>query len=337
MFKRNLALALAVVLVMSIVAGCAGGGNEGANAKVGMITDTGGLGDQSFNDSAYDGLQRAEEEFGVEVSVLESSTADDYGPNLTSFAEENMDLTIGVGFLFEESMKTAADQFPEKNFAIVDAVVDKPNVASLTFKEHQGSFLVGVIAAQATETNKIGFIGGQEFPLIQKFEYGFRAGVKSVNPDAEVIVNYANSFEDAAKGKEIAKAQHDLGADVIYHAAGGVGLGLMEAAEEEDFWAIGVDKDQSGLAPENVLCSMVKRVDNATFLITESIVNENFEGGKVYSYGLADDGVGVSDEAGNLPSEYKELSDKYKKAIVDGEFEVPSTPEEFDAWEVPEI
>ena len=239
-------------------------------------------------------------------------------------------------------MKDAAKQFPEQKFAVVDTVIldenEKPipNVASLTFAEHEGSFLVGTIAGLTTKTNKIGFIGGMKFPLIQKFEYGFRAGVKAVNPDAEVIVNYADSFEDSAKGKEIALAQNQMGADVIYHAAGAVGVGLIQAAEEKGFWAIGVDKDQSDLAPENVLCSMIKRVDTATYSITKLVKEGKFEG-KIFVYDLKNDGVGYSDKAGNLTDELKNTADKYKKAIIDGKIVVPSTEEEFNAFEVPQI
>ncbi len=271
--KKALSLLLVVLLVGSMLAGCAA---EEQNAVVGMITDTGGLGDQSFNDSAWAGMTRAEEEFGISKKVLESETADDYFPNLVSFAEEDADLVVGVGFLFNEAMIQAAEKFPEQKFAIVDSVVEADNVASITFAENEGSFLVGVIAGMQTETNKVGFIGGMKFPLIEKFEYGFRAGVKAVNPEAEVFVNYADSFEDAAKGKEIALVQHQKGADVIYHAAGGVGVGLIQAAEEEGFWAIGVDQDQSALSPSNVLCSMIKRVDNAVFQTIEAVQNDTF-------------------------------------------------------------
>lgn len=333
MTKKIIALLLTTVLVLTLAVGCT---SKTEKVTIGMITDTGGLGDQSFNDSAWDGLARAEKELGIERKVLESETADDYLPNLTSFAEENMDLIIGVGFLFNESMKTAAEQFPNQKFAIIDSVVDAPNVASLTFKEEEGSFLVGVIAGLTTKTNKIGFIGGMKFPLIEKFEYGFRAGVKAVNPNAEVFVNYADSFEDAAKGKEIALVQHEKGADVIYHAAGGVGVGLIEAAKEKGFWAIGVDKDQSALAPKNVLCSMVKRVDNATFYVAKAVKEGKFEG-KVYTYGLKEEGVGYSDKAGNLSQELKDAAEKYKKAIIDGKISVPKTKEEFEAFEAPEL
>ena len=331
--KKVLALLLAVLLVGAIFAGCA---QTEEKMTIGMITDTGGLGDQSFNDSAWAGMTKAEEDFGVAKKVLESDTADDYFPNLVAFSEENTDLVVGVGFLFNEAMGQAAEKFPEQKFALIDSVVDAPNVASLTFAENEGSFLVGVIAGMQTETNKVGFIGGMKFPLIEKFEYGFRAGVKAVNPDAEIFVNYADSFEDAAKGKEIALVQNQKGADVIFHAAGGVGVGLIQAAEEKGFWAIGVDKDQSDLSPEHVLASMVKRVDNAVFQTAEKVVNGTFEGG-VTVFDLKADGVGYSDNAGNLSDELKAAADKYAEAIKAGKFVVPATMDEFEAFEVPEM
>lgn len=337
MKRRVISLLLVVFLVGGLFVGCAGeepAAEEGTNVTAGMITDTGGLGDQSFNDSAWLGLERAVEDFGIERQVLESETPDDYGPNLTSFAEEDTDIIFGVGFLFTETMAEAADQFPDQNFAIVDAEVDKPNVASLLFAEHQGSFLVGVIAGMATETDTVGFIGGLDMPLIQKFEYGFRAGVKEVNPDAEILINYADSFEDAAIGKEIALVQNQDGADVIYHAAGGVGVGLINAAKENDFWAIGVDQDQSALAPDHVLASMIKRVDNAVYQTVEDVVNGDFEGG-VHRFDIANNGVGYSDEAGNLSQELVDAADMYKEAIANEEFTVPSTEEEFNSWTAP--
>lgn len=333
MSKKMLSLTLVIVLVASMLAGCAGPKEK---MVVGMITDTGGLGDQSFNDLAWAGLEKAEKDLKIERKVLESGSADDYQPNLTAFAEEKTNLTIGVGFLFNEAMAQAADKFPEQNFAIVDSVVEKANVASITFAEHEGSYLVGVIAGMATKTNKIGFIGGMEFPLIKKFEFGFKAGVKSVNPTAEVFVNYADSFTDAAKGKEIAISQHNKGADVIYHAAGGVGVGLIQAAEELGFWAIGVDQDQSQLAPKNVLCSMNKKVDNAVFEVVKTVVDGTFKGG-VLTFNVANAGVGYSDNAGNLAPEMKDAADKYSKAIAEGKFVVPSTEEEFNSFVAPTL
>ncbi|SHI95418.1 nucleoside-binding protein [Dethiosulfatibacter aminovorans DSM 17477] len=303
---------------------------------IGMITDTGGLGDQSFNDSAYEGLLRAEEEFGVEVKILESESEDDYGPNLSAFAEEDLDLIISVGFLMQSATDTAGKQFPDKNFAIIDERVDLPNVAGLTFKEHEGSFLVGVIAGLTTESDVIGFVGGMQFPLIEKFQYGFEAGVKSVNPDAEVLVNYTGSFGDVGLGKEAALAQEQLGADVVYHAAGGCGIGVIQAAGEQGFWAIGVDQDQSALDPEHVLCSMIKRVDNATYMASKAIVEGTFDGSD-FEFGLAVEGVGYSDNAGNLSEEIKTTADMYKTAIINGEIMVPYDLETFEAFEVPEM
>ena len=303
----------------------------------GMITDTGGLGDQSFNDSAWLGLEAAEKEFGITRKVLESQSADDYFPNLVSFAEENTSLIFGVGFLFNESMMAAADKFPNQKFAIIDSAgLNKDNVAEVVFAEHEGSFLVGVIAGLKTETNKVGFIGGMKFPIIEKFEYGFRAGVKSVNPDAVVIVNYADSFDDAAKGKEIALVQHQAGADVIFHAAGGVGAGLIEAAKEEGFWAIGVDQDQSHMAPGSVLCSMIKRVDVGVYNVGKEVVDGVFKGG-LHIFDAKNGGVGYSDNAGNLTDDLKAAADKYLEAIIAGKFVVPQTEAEFNAFEVPEL
>lgn len=335
MTKKIFSLVLVTVLVLSLAVGCTTNDNSGF--VVGMITDTGGLGDQSFNDSAWLGLEKAEKELKVQRKVLESQSADDYGPNLTSFAEEKANLIIGVGFLFEESMKAAAEQFPEQKFAVVDTVIDAPNVASLTFANYEGSYLVGVAAGLVTETNKIGFIGGMKFPLIEEFEYGFRAGVKAVNPDAEVFVQYADSFEDASKGKEIALAQNQMGADVIYHAAGGVGVGLMQAAEEKGFWAIGVDQDQSALAPKNVLCSAIKRVDTSTFEITKAAKEGKFEGGKVYVFDVKNDGMGYSDDAGNLPEDVKAVMEEHKQAIIDGKIAVPKVEAEFNEFQAPQL
>ncbi|MGB3367314.1 MAG: BMP family ABC transporter substrate-binding protein [Acidaminobacteraceae bacterium] len=340
MNKKAIALVLATMLVGSVFVGCtakdATSETEEKKLVIGMITDTGGLGDQSFNDSAWAGIEQAQTDLGIEGKVLESATADDYFPNLSALAEEKADLIVGVGFLFNESMAQASEKFPEQKFAIVDSVVEANNVASITFAENEGSFLVGVIAGLKTETNKIGFIGGMKFPLIEKFEYGFKAGVMSVNPDAEVFVNYADSFEDAAKGKEIALVQNQKGADVIFHAAGGVGVGLIQAAEEQGFWAIGVDQDQSALSPTNVLASMTKRVDNAVYQVVETVVDGTFSGG-INVFNAANDGVGYSDNAGNLTPELVEATDMYLAAIKDGTIMVPGTAAELEAFVAPEL
>lgn len=334
MSKKMIALLLVVALVATMLVGCAGTSSK--KVVIGMITDTGGLGDQSFNDLAWAGLEKAEKDLKIERKVLQSKSADDYLPNLTSFSEEKVNLTVGVGFLFNEAMAKAADKFKEQNFAIVDSVVEKPNVASLVFAENEGSFVVGVVAGLTTKTNKIGFIGGMKMPIIEKFQYGFEAGVKAVNPKAEVLVNYADSFTDSAKGKEIALMQNQQGADVIYHAAGGVGVGLIQAAKEKGFWAIGVDQDQSKLAPKSVLCSMNKKVDEAVFAVAKTIVDGTFKGG-IHAFSAANNGVGYSDNANNLPAETKAQADKWLDAIKAGKFKVPANADEFKAFVAPTL
>lgn len=331
MMKKVLALVLVLMLVFAL--GACGGAAPApkGDVSVTMITDTGGLGDQSFNDSAWAGLEKAKAEFGIKTNVLESQTADDYTANLSASAALKPALIISVGFLMAEATSAAAVQFPDQKFAIIDSTVDKPNVTGLTFKEHEGSFLVGVIAGLKTKTNKVGFVGGMQFPLIEKFEYGFKAGVKSVNPKAEVLVNYTGVFDNPALGKEAALAQAQQGADVVFHASGACGIGVIEAAGEQGFWAIGVDQDQSALNPKAVLCSMVKRVDNATYLVTKAVVDGSFDG-KNIEFGLAVDGVGYSDKAKNVPAEIAAKADAYKAAIIKGDIVVPADKAAFDAF-----
>jgi len=207
----------------------------------GMITDVGGLGDKSFNDSAWEGIQKAGKEFGVEPVILQSTKQEDYEANIGNMAQ-SVDLTIAVGYLMEQAMISGSEQYPDRKFGIIDMVVDKPNVMSVTFKEHDGSFLVGVIAGLTTKSNVVGFVGGMDSPLIEKFEVGFRAGVASVNPNAKVLVNYTGAFDNLDKGKEIAISLFKQKADVIYHASGGCGIGVIQAADENNFWAIGLTR-----------------------------------------------------------------------------------------------
>ena len=344
--KKSLALLLVLVMAMSLFVGCAQPAPAPAEpapapapaepakepAKTfGMVTDTGGLGDKSFNDSAWEGLQKAGTEFGVEPVVLQSTKQEDYEPNLGNMSQQ-VDLTVGVGFLFENAMKAVAEQYPDKKFGIVDMVVEMPNVMSVVFKEHEGSFLVGVIAGLTTKSNVIGFVGGMELPLIKKFEAGFRAGVLSVKPDAKILVNYTGVFDNPDKGKEVALAQFANKADVIYHASGACGIGVIQAADEKNFWAIGVDQDQSAVSTKNkVLASMIKRVDTATYTMAKAIVDGNFES-KILDLGVKEEGVGYSDGGNNVSAEVKAVVEKYKQAIIDGTIVVPTSEEELKAF-----
>ncbi|MEA4846032.1 MAG: BMP family ABC transporter substrate-binding protein [Clostridiaceae bacterium] len=349
MFKKGLVLVLALVMVMTMFTGCAQPAQAPAEPapeaeeppkpelSFGMITDVGGLGDKSFNDSAWEGIQKAGKELGVEPVILQSTKQEDYEANIGNMAQ-SVDLSIAVGYLMEQAMKAGAEQYPDMKFGIIDTVVDAPNVMSVTFKEHDGSFLVGVIAGLTTKSNVVGFVGGMEGPLIEKFEVGFRAGVASVNPDAKVLVNYTGAFDNPDKGKEVAISLFKQKADVIYHASGGCGIGVILAADENDFWAIGVDQDQSAVSTNNkVLCSMIKRVDVGTYTIIKSYADNDFGGGKAIELGIKEDGVGYSDGGNNLPAEVKAVADKAKELVGNGTIVVPSTRKELETFKPVEI
>jgi basic membrane protein A len=353
MLKKGLVLVLAMVMVLTMFTGCAKPAPEPAAPapeatqapteapkpalSFGMITDVGGLGDKSFNDSAWEGLQKAGKELGVEPVILQSTKQEDYEANIGNMAQ-SVDLSIAVGFLMEQAMKAGAEQFPDKKFGIIDTVVDAPNVMSVTFKEHEGSFLVGVIAGLTTKSNVVGFVGGMDMPLIKKFEIGYRAGVASVNPNAKVLVNYTGAFDNPDKGKEIALSQNTQKADVIYHASGACGIGVIQAADEKGFWAIGVDQDQSAVSKNNkVLCSMIKRVDVGTYTIIKSLADNAFGGGKAIELGLKEDGVGYSDGGNNVPAEVKQVADKAKELVGNGTIVVPTTEDELKAFKPVEI
>lgn len=340
--KKVLALVLTLVMAAGIFAGCAKPADtttatptvaptEAPKLSFGMITDVGGLGDKSFNDSAWEGINKAATEFTVKPVILQSTKATDYETNIGNMAQQ-VDLSVAVGFLMEKAMGTAADQYADKKFGIVDTVVDKPNVMSITFKEHEGSFLVGVIAGLTTKSNVVGFVGGMDFPLINKFEYGFKAGVASVNPKIKVLSAYTGVFDSPDKGKEVALSQFKQKADVIYHASGACGIGVIQAADEKGFWAIGVDMDQAAQSKNNkVLCSMIKRVDVATYTMCKAYADGTFKAG-VTTLGLKEEGVGYSDNGKNVTAETAAIAEKYKAAIVAGTIVVPDTKEAFAAF-----
>ena len=311
-----------------------GGSENGEDTRIGMVFDIGGKGDKSFNDSAFEGLTRAADELGVEVRELEPS---EDGSNreelMRQLADEGYDLVIGVGFAFAEVLPNIATDYPDTDFAIVDSVVEADNVASLVFAEEEGSFLVGAIAAQASETGQIGVVGGGETQLIQKFEAGYVAGAQAVDPDINIEVKYItpdgdfSGFADPAAGKTVAAGLYSDGADVVYHAAGQSGNGVIEAAVEADALVIGVDSNQylsaSPEAQPHILSSMLKRVDVAVFSTIESWVNGDFAGGTSL-FSLENDGVGFATDGDLIPD--TDAIDELRQQIIDGEIEVPSTP-----------
>jgi basic membrane protein A len=312
---------------------------------VGMAYDIGGRGDQSFNDSAAAGLDKAVVDYGIESTELEPSAGgENREENLRLLAEAGNELVFGIGFAFAEAVGNAAADFPDTAFAIVDdaSLADVPNVTSLIFAEEQGSALVGAAAALKTTTGKIGFIGGVAgLGLIEKFQAGFEFGAKFVDPDIEIVSQYLTEFpdfagfSDPAKGKEAALAQYQAGADIVYHAAGGSGAGVFEAAKETSeasgtkVWAIGVDSDQfltaDAAVQEYILTSMLKRVDVAVYSTITSFLSDGNQSGVVL-LDLASDGVGYSTSGGFVDDIAADL-DALRVAIVTGEVEVPTEPE----------
>ncbi len=318
------------------VAFCITGPASAKNLKVGMVTDVGGVNDQSFNQSAWEGLKRSKTDLGTKIAYKESKQDADYAPNLETFTDAEYDLIWGIGFLMGDAVKLTAQVNPDQKYAIIDFFYgdETPeNVACAIFQEEQPSFLVGYIAGKMTQSNKVGFVGGIKFPLIEKFEYGFMAGVKLANPKAEILRQYAESFTDAAKGKAITNNMYQQGADIVFHAAGGVGDGVIEAAKEKGKWAIGVDKDQNYLAPDNVLTSAMKRVDNALFDIVKQLKDGKFEGGKAVVYNLSNDGVGIAPTTDkHVSQEILAEVDGLISKIKAGELVVPATKDTYDAF-----
>ena len=264
-----------------------------ADFRVGLVLDRGGKDDKSFNSSAYQGATEAKQKLGIFLKFTEAADDNAYESLLRAFAQRDFDLIIGIGFAQKEAVKKVAAQFPDRHFAIVDSEVDLPNVRSLLFEEQEGSYLVGAIAAMTSKTGKIGFVGGMDIPLIRRFEMGYEAGAKKINPQISVTANYvgvtSEAWNNPPKGKELAIHQYDDGADIIFIAAGASGLGVFDAAEEQKKFAIGVDSNQDWIKPGLVLTSMLKRVDRAVYTTIEEAKTGKFTGG-VTRFGLADHG-----------------------------------------------
>jgi basic membrane protein A len=313
----------------------------GDGIDIGVVFDMGGRGDKSFNDGAYIGAERAIKELGVRVRFIEPGEGSDREAGIRLLAAEGMDLVIGVGFIFTDDITVLAKEYPNVAFADVDyavsvdedgKVIPPPsNVAALKFREEQGSFLVGAMAALVGNSKKVGFVGGMDTPLIHKFEAGYKAGVKAVCSDCEVVAQYAGvtpeAFRNPGRGKELALSQYQQGVNVIYHASGSTGLGVFEAARTMKKLGIGVDADQYLEAPGFVLSSMVKRVDNAVYDVIKRVKDKTFAGG-IYSFGLAEDGVGYvydDNNKGLIPDAVRARLEQLKAEIVAGRISVPST------------
>jgi basic membrane protein A len=330
-------LRLALLLPLFALAGCSEAKKAPAAAPtIGLVFDLGGRGDKSFNDAAWRGLERAKKELGVDAETFEPTDGADRESAVRMLAARRVPLVFAIGFMFTDDVDRLAGEFPDVRFACVDYAL-RPgagppgNVLALRFKEEEGSYLVGALAALVAKSGAIGFVGGMESPLIKKFEAGYRAGALAVRKDAQVLVSYAGSTGDAfrnpARGKELALAQYARGAEVIYHASGSTGLGVFEAARSTGKLAIGVDSDQADEAPGYVLTSMVKRVDVAVFEAARDW-REGRAAGGVRELGLKDGGVDyVYDERNKalIPEDVRRKVEELRAAIVGGAVKVPSS------------
>lgn len=303
-------------------------GAVAADLKPAVIFDMGGKFDKSFNEAAYRGAEAFKEKTGIEYREFEVTNPSQREQAMRNFARRGMNPIIGIGFAQAAAMEKVSKEFPETKFAIVDMVVDQPNVRSIVFKEHEGSYLVGMIAAMATETDKIGFVGGMDIPLISKFSCGYKQGAAAVNSDITVYSNMTGTtpaaWNDPVKGGELAKSQFARGADIVFHAAGSTGLGVLQAAADEGKLAIGVDSNQNHLHPGSVLTSMVKRVDVAVEQALMDAKNDTFSTG-IQSLGLAEDGVAYALDEYNADLISEEMAaavEAAKADIISGKIEI---------------
>ena len=331
-----------VLVLLVLVPACGKKKAESVASKalrVGLVFDIGGRGDKSFNDSAYRGLERARTELGIAPEYHEPADGSDRETGLREYASRGYDLVLGIGFMFSDDIEKMAREFPAVKFACVDFTVKTspdgkpvalpPNLAGLKFREEEGSFLAGAAAALVSKTNTVGFVGGMDIPLIHKFEAGYRTGAKHVDPNCDVLVGYAGvtgtAFKDPAKGKELAASMYGRGADVIFHASGTTGLGVFEAARDQNKLAIGVDSDQYEEAPGHILTSMVKDVDIAVFGVIRDVQAAQFQGG-IHELGLKENGVRIVRDERNrdlIPDAVYARIEALRDSVVQGWITVP--------------
>jgi len=334
---RFLVLVAAAMVFSLACGGTSGGGGTTKTYKIGLVTDTGGLNDKSFNHLADVGLEKAKTDFHIQGDVKESKTGDDYIPNLTDFASKNYDLVIGVGFLMQEAVGTVSGQFPNVHFAIIDgAGTDKngkdlqhPNVVSLFFKEQDAGAMVGVIAGWLEKNGKakknkhvIGAVGGVKIPPVDHYLAGYKWAAKMEDPMIQVQIGYSNNFNDPAKCKGVAQGQINANADILFQVAGGCGLGVLQAAGQAGVYSIGVDADQKDADP-SVIASALKKVDVATYTAIQNVVQGKFQSGAL-TFSIANDGAGYAIDNFDLPSDLKAELDKVQGEIKNGTLTPPA-------------
>ena len=328
--KKVLAMALVLCMVFAL---CATSAFADDKIKVGMVTDVGGVNDRPFNQTSWEGLQALDPEV-FEVNYLESKTDADYQTNINTFIDEEYDLIICVGYMLADATREAAEANPEQKFAIIDdaSCADLPNVACLMFAQEQASYLVGLVAGSITESKTVGYVQGMVSDSMNLFGIGYIAGVLEACPEATVLQYNANNFGDIAGGNTAAKDMITKGADVIYHAAGGTGNGVMNACDEEGIWGIGVDCDQAVvLGLDCIITSAMKRVDVAAQDAAKAVADGTYEAG-VHLYDLSNGGVDIAPTRDQIPAEVLEVVEAAKAAVIAGEIVVPTTIEECPAF-----
>lgn len=328
--KKILCLMTAMIMTISLLVGCSSNkkANQKNTLKVTMVTSVGGVTDNSFNQSAWEGLQKAKKDFGVDVSYIESKQEADYATNLETAVEGNNDLILATGFPMQKALLEAAKNYPDQKFAIVDVDYgdETPdNVICITFNENQSGYIVGLVAGKMTKTNIVGFVGGMDNVVVKRFQVGYEAGVKEANPNARVLSQYVNSFTDTAKGKSIATQMYKNNADIIFAAAGDSGLGVLECAKENGKLAIGVDRDQNNIAPDNIITSAMKKVDKGVYDVVEDLNEGDFDGGEVLVLGLEEGAIGLAPTTDkNVPKEIIDFVNAQGDKIISGEIVVPT-------------
>jgi basic membrane protein A len=338
------AIAAFVACLLPFLFGCqrqSYASDDKSKIHIGIVFDITGKDDRSFNAAAWQGVSRAAKDFPIVLRDVEPGDPTSIEPAMRAFAERDYDMVIGVGFVQTPLIESVAKDYPNMSFAVVDGVSRMPNVASLIFKEHEGSYLVGMIAAMTSKTGTLGFLGGMDIPLIHKFEVGYEEGAHAVNPNVRILPNYIGvtdtAWNDPVKGKELARTQIEKGADVIFTAAGNSGLGAFDAVEQygKDAqgralkFVIGVDSNQNWMKPGYVLTSMVKRVDNAVYQIVRDRVEGRTVGG-IHVYGLDNDGIGYASDQYNkdlLSPETIRAVDQARQKIISGRIKVTNAME----------
>lgn len=315
-----------VLLALVLAAGCAPRAQLGG-FKVGLVTDVGGLNDQGFNALAYKGLLKAKKDLHIQTNVIESHQVTDYEKNMEQFAEAGYDMVVSVGFMMGDATKEVAKRFPKVKFVIVDYKYAKtiPNVEGITFAEEQAGFLAGALAALTSKTHTIGFVGGMDVPVIHRFKIGYEDGAKAADPTVKVLTGYTGSFQDSAKGREVATAEYDQGADICFQAAGASGLGVIDAAKDQHKLAIGVDADQHHIAPDCVLSSALKNVNLAVYNAIEAAKAGHFSPGNV-RLTLKDGAVGLApyyNLADDVPPAAQKKIQVYEKELETGKITIP--------------